>query len=255
MAKTNPALFSPFSDRDKAILAGLYLSKFNEHALSELGFTGFGQAFNTIGYAIGAKPASIKNYRDEFDPYFPNQRKGWHKRTLRDYCKKLFDNFANLGFMDFTDLIKGFLIDNYEIEKLTGELEKEDKSESVARRLMTGKSAEEYFRINYTTVNQFKHYALTDTTNMACGFDFKLSNEANLYCVEVKGLSLRTGSIAMTEKEFFVANKLKGKYCLFIVMNFAEKPSHRLFFDPLNSELIFKRTKRVTTQINYMTAI
>ena len=43
---------------------------------------------NVIGFALGAKPASIKNYRDEFDPVFPNKRKGWHKRPMRNYCKQ-----------------------------------------------------------------------------------------------------------------------------------------------------------------------
>jgi hypothetical protein len=246
---------SVFSNRDKAILIGLYLSKFDEDALNELGFDGINQAFNALGYSIGVKPASIKNYRDEFDPYFPNPRKGWHKRTLRDYCKKYLDNFSALNFGDFTDLVKSFVIQNYEIEKIIEKVEKIDRSESVAKRLITGKSAEEYFKINYLTVNCFKNYELNDTTNLACGFDFKLSQNTNFYCVEVKGLNLSTGSIAMTEKEFYVANELKQKYCLFIVMNFAEKPNHQYFFDPLNSGLTFKKTERKVTQINYSTSI
>jgi hypothetical protein len=36
--------------------------------LKELSFESFVEAFNVIGYALGSKPASIKNYRDEFDP-------------------------------------------------------------------------------------------------------------------------------------------------------------------------------------------
>lgn len=69
--------------RDKLVLTGLYLSKFDEAGLKRLGFKTFTEAFNVIGYALGAKPASIKNYRDEFDPLFPNRRKGWHKRETR----------------------------------------------------------------------------------------------------------------------------------------------------------------------------
>ena len=99
-----------FSNQDKAILIGLYLSKFDNEGLNEFGFEGFTQAFNTLGYSIGVKPASIKNYRDEFDPYFPNVRQGWHKRQLRDYCKQYLDTFSALLFNEFTDLIKGFII-------------------------------------------------------------------------------------------------------------------------------------------------
>lgn len=54
------------SSRDKSILAGLYLSKFNSEGLRRLGFDSFTEAFNVIGLALGVRPASVKNYRDEF---------------------------------------------------------------------------------------------------------------------------------------------------------------------------------------------
>lgn len=246
---------SSLSTRDKAILIGLYLSKFDEQGLTALGFERFNQAYNTLGYSIGFKPASLKNYRDEFDPYFPNPRKGRHNRQIREYCKKFLDNFSGLNLNTFTDLIKSFVIKNYEIEKIVEKIEKNDKSESVAKRLITGKAAEEYFKSNYASVNQFKDYELRDTTSMACGFDFKLSLDSNYYCVEVKGLSENSGSIALTEREFFVAKELKQKYCLFIVMNFIDKPKHEYFFDPLNSRLTFKKVARKITQINYSTSL
>ena len=62
--------------REKLILVGLYLSKYDSLGLKKLGFESFAEAFNVIGYALGSKPASIKNYRDEFDPLFPNREKG-----------------------------------------------------------------------------------------------------------------------------------------------------------------------------------
>ena len=68
------------SVRDRAILIGLFLSKFDKKGIEALGFSNFSEAFNTLGLSIGAKPASLKNYRDEFDPLFPNKRMGWHKR-------------------------------------------------------------------------------------------------------------------------------------------------------------------------------
>lgn len=244
-----------FSRRDKSILVGLYLSRFDEKALSALGFRGFNEAFNTLGFSIGSKPASIKNYRDEFDPLFPNPRKGWHKRPIRDYCKKFYNDFSKLQFGSFTEFVKSLVIDNYDIEKITEKVEKKDMSETVAKRLATGKAAEEYFKINYKLVSNFMNYELKDTTNLACGFDYKLSLEKDFYCVEVKGLNTNSGAIAMTEKEFYVANELRKKYCLFVVMNFVEKPNHQFYFDPLNSRLIFKKVERKVTQINYSTKI
>lgn len=248
-------MINTFSVRDKSILFGLYLSKFDEAALSALGFTSFNEAYNALGYSIGAKPASIKNYRDEFDPFFPNGRKGWHKRAIREYCKKLMEDLSSLNLETFTELIKGFVLKNYDVEKLVAKFENKDKSESVAKRLITGVAAEEYFKINYKKVNDFSELELKDTTNLACGFDFKLSSEIKYYCVEVKGLNANTGGITMTEKEFSVAQNLADKYCLFVVSNFIEKPIHQCYFDPLNSRLKFRKTERTVTQINYSTSI
>ena len=244
-----------FSIRDKAILTGLYLSKFDEDGLTALGFEGFTQAFNVLGYSLGTKPASIKNYRDEFDPYFPNPRKGWHKRIIREYCREFLNDFSSLNLGPFTDLIKSFVIRDYDIEKLIERIEEKDKSESVARRLVTGRAAEEYFKSNYHTVDNFLNFDLKDATALACGFDFKLSLHSEYYCVEVKGLNSNFGSISLTEKEFSVANEMRKRYCLFIVRNFVETPNHQLFFDPLHSSLSFKRIERRVTQINYATSI
>ena len=87
--------------RTKSILTGLYLSKYSEIALKELGFNSFQQAFNVLGFSLKTKPASIKNYRDEFDPLYPNQRKGWHKREIRDYCKVFYEEYENIDFVFF----------------------------------------------------------------------------------------------------------------------------------------------------------
>lgn len=245
-----------FTTRDKAILIGLYLSKFDEYGLLELGFDGVKQAFNTLGYAIGTKPASIKNYRDEFDPYFPNPRKGWHKRAIRAYCKTFLDNFGSLDFKEFNTLIESFLIKDYEIEKFISEtIEKKDYSKQIAKRLITGEAAEEYFQINHKKINEFSNFKLTDTRKNACGFDFRMSFEQNYFCVEVKGLNAATGSISLTEKEFNVAQNQKDKYCLFIVSNFVENPTHQFFFNPLESRLIFKKNERQIIQTTYNTIL
>lgn len=241
--------------RDKSILTGLYLSKFNEIGLKELDLNSFQQAFNILGYSLGVKPATIKNYRDEFDPLFPNNRKGWHKRAIREYCKKIYDEFNDLSFDDFSDLIKSFLIQSYELEKFIRKIEKKDYSQSIAKRLLTGKAAEEYFKLTYKKIDIFASFNLSDTTQMACGFDYKLSLQSDFYCVEVKGLNELKGGIQLTQKEFDIARKLKSKYCLFIVKNFKEKPLHEFVFDPLNSRLEFKEIKRDVVQTTYNTSI
>lgn len=241
--------------KTKSILTGLYLSKYNKEAIYELGFMSFQEAFNVLGFSLGSKPASIKNYRDEFDPLFPNNRKGWHKREIRDYCKNHFDEYKNVGFLEFSDLIKSFFIENYELEGFIKKIEKKDYSESVAKRLLTGKAAEEYFKSEYHKIEVFKPYELLDTTQMACGFDFKLSLHSNFYCVEVKGLNSLRGGIQLTEKEFQMAKEMTSKYCLFMVKNFKEKPIHDFIFDPLNSQLVFKEVRKEIIQNTYNASI
>lgn len=229
------------SIRDKAVIIGLYLSKFDKEALSEFGFKGIYEAFNTLGYSIGAKPASIKNYRDEFDPLFPNLRKGRHNRPIREHCKIYYDKFSLLDFVSFTELINSILFENHEFEKL---LIEQDISSTVAKRLITGKAAEEYFKINYESVDKFKDFTLVDTTLFGCGFDFKLLSHESFYCVEVKGLGDKSGIISFTEKESFMADKYKQQFCLFVALNFSEKPYHITIFDPLNSRLNFRKIER-----------
>jgi hypothetical protein len=237
-------------------LIGLYLSKFDTRGLNELGFYSANQAFNVLGYTIGVKPASIKNYRDEFDPYFPNDRRGWHKRELRDYCREILRQFENLRFDEFTDLVNDLIISNYEIEKVVKRLSHENKNtESVAKRLLTGKAAEEYFKKNYLSVPEFAGHNIFDATNLACGFDFKATRNSDFYCVEVKGLNHSSGRILMTEKEFAVASELKQQYCLFVVVNFAETPHHRLFFNPIGGQLNFNKTERKVIQTSYVASI
>jgi len=241
--------------RDKLIIVGLYLSKYSEKGLEQLGFDSFQEAFNVLGFSLGGKPSSLKNYRDEFDPLFSNNRKGWHKRKIRDYCKIFYDDYNTFDFVTFSSLIKSFLIQEYEVEEFIKTIEKKDYSESVAKRLITGKAAEEYFKSEYKKIEIFSSLQLHDTTLMACGFDYKLSLDSDFYCVEVKGLNKLKGSIQLTEKEFYVAQNLKKKYCLFIVKNFKEKPVHDIIFDPLNSQLVFKEIKREVIQTNFIASL
>ncbi len=243
------------SQRDKLILAGLYLSKFDKLALDELGFISFQEAFNILGFSLGGKPSSIKNYRDEFDPLFENNRKGWHKREMRGYLKEIYDGFYQLDFFEFSELVKSTIITDYSLLSI-GKTKKDiDYEKSIAKRILTGKAAEVYFMAEYKKIDIFSAYQIKDTTNLACGFDFRLTYEEAFYCIEVKGLNENKGSIQLTEKEFFVAQNLKSSFCLFIVKNFKEKPIHETIFDPLNSQLKFKEIKREIIQINYSTSI
>ncbi|MBU4480441.1 DUF3883 domain-containing protein [Patescibacteria group bacterium] len=243
--------------REKSILAGLFLSKFSERGLKYLGFDNFTEAFNVIGLALEVQPASVKNYRDEFDPVFPNKRQGWHKREMRQYCKDVYNSFKDLDIRNFSNLLKEIIYENHEIDVLMEQVaKKEDKESSFAKRLITGQAAEYYFKENYIKIDLFKDYLIEDTTKHGCGFDFKLCAQNKEFLgVEVKGLNSSSGNIALTNKEYSVAQLLRKRYFLFVVKNFKEIPFHDYFQNPLNSKLKFNRIETTITQISWNTIV
>ena len=259
MAQTEEMILNPqvMSRREKLILAGLYFSKYDSLGLKRLGFGSFAEGFNAIGYAMGSKPASVKNYRDEFDPLFPNQRKGWHRRPIRDYCLRVFEDYKDLDFESFTGLIQSFV--GYD-ENAWSEVQAEaqDQSESqFARRLITGLAAEQYFSSVQPGLPEFEGYTVENTTRLGCGYDFRLNIETrdDFLAIEVKGLRGQTGSVSLTPKEYEVASVLKSRFFLFVVKNFQESPIHEIYQDPLAGDLRFRRQERVTVQVSWLAVV
>jgi len=247
------------STREKLILSGLYLSKYDSVGLKALDFDSFTEAFNAIGYALGAKPASVKNYRDELDPLFPNKRKGWHKRSTRDYCLEVFERFKNIDFETFTGLVGSFFGYDSNTESATPAPEHERQWEgSFAQRLITGLAAERYFEEIQPTIPEFQGHVVENTTKFGCGYDYRLRSlegASEFIAVEVKGLRELTGSIVMTPKEYQAASALRASFFLFVVRNFRETPSHKVFQDPASGALQFRRAERVTIQVSWSATI
>ncbi len=242
------------SSRDKQVLTGLYLAKFDKEGLAKLGFASFTEGMNAIGYALDARPASIKNYRDEFDPLFPNPRQGWHRRKRRDYCLRLFEEYRHLDLDLFASLITSFV--GYSPAAADAP-EKVEGESAFAKRLITGVAAENYFEAVRRSVPEFEGFDSENTTRLGCGFDFRLSRQGHesFLAVEVKGLAQRFGGIALTEKEHAVAAALTDSYYLFVVRDFAESPSHVIYRNPLHGNLDFTRKERVVVQVSWQANI
>ena len=238
--------------RDKAILTGIYLSKFGGDALAEFGFKTYTEAFNVLGYATGTRPSSVKLYRDEFDQLIPNGRHGW-KRGVRPYCLHVLNAVEGASFGEFSNIIKAIVAGTPYIA-LPGS--GTAKTTFSAQRLVTGEAAERYFMQNYRKITEFEGYECHDTTKAGCGFDFMLAKGNDSFCVEVKGLNERQGSVMMTEKEHDTALLVGAKYCLFVVSNFRQRPEHTLFFNPiLNAKLAWQKEERTETIVTYNTKI
>lgn len=241
--------------REKSILAGLYFSKFDGEGLRTFGFGGFTEAFNVIGLTLGVRPGSIKNYRDEFDPLFPNKRKGWHQRPMREYCKKIYDSFGGLDLGNFTSLLKQILYKEHDLDLLIEQVAESgcDTDGSFAKRLLTGQAAEQYFMNAFKSIPTFDGLNIRDTTKLGCGFDFQLYSPSVSLAVEVKGLNDKYGNITLTEKEHAVASRMGDRYFLFVVKNFKEKPIHDLYQNPLGEGLVFTKVEQHIIQTSWTT--
>ncbi|HTB98290.1 MAG TPA: DUF3883 domain-containing protein [Terracidiphilus sp.] len=245
--------------RQRLIISGLYLSKFDLLGLQNLGFENFAEAFNVIGYALGSKPASVKNYRDEFDPIFPNSRKGWHKRPTREYCLEMYERFKDLDFDSFTGLVKSFFgFDQNLLSQMEPADARDDGTSIFAQRLITGVAAECYFESVHKSLPEFEGYSAENTTRFGCGYDFRLWKDQrhdDFLAVEVKGLKAQTGSLLMTPKEYNVASALGERFYLFVVKNFRETPSHSVFKNPLSCTLQFKKAERTLIQVSWVATV
>ena len=249
---------SRIPNREKLILTGIYLSKFGSIGLKKLGFRTYAEAYNVVGYALGSRPSSIKNYRDEFDPIFPNARKGWHKREIREYCKRVLDEYEQLDLVSFTGLIKSFVgqdENTWGTFQTTGE--GEERASGFAKRLITGLAAEKYFESVHPNLPEFQGLAMENTTQLGCGYDFRLSKqgEKGFLAVEVKGIRERVGSVLLTPREYEAATELRENYYLFVVKNFQKEPYHELFLNPIGGKLQFTRTERVLVQVSWLTRV
>lgn len=253
LAKDTKAL----SIREQSILLGLYLSKFDAEGISALGFSSFVEVYNTFALAIGTKPATIKNYRDELDPYFPNARKGWHQRPLRDHCAIIFDEYKDADIGALQNIVCSFVSVPLSEEEPSSQSQAQFQDNTFAKRLMTGKAAENFFVDNFSREPEFKDAELIDVTQTGCGYDFRLYSKTEdvPFAVEVKGLRMTTGSLAMTDKEYRVATEIGDRYFLYIVKNFEEVPMAVNIRNPLESSLAFNKYERVITQVSWRTAI
>lgn len=242
------------SSREKAIICGLFLSKFDTLGLKKLGFSTFKEAFNVLGLAISSKPASIKNYRDELDPLFPNTRAGWHKRKMREHCEKIYETYAKYDLDEMAALVSK--ISDCQLSLELSEDTSVD-SDSFAKRLATGRAAENFFIANYREESEFRSLLAIDVTQTGCGYDFKLHNKSDesFTAVEVKGLQTQRGGVNLTSKEYDTANTLGSAYYLYVVKNFEENPYAVKYCDPLRSELGFKRQERQIIQISWAATV
>ena len=91
---------------DDALVVAYYLSRRDLDGIKELEYKNFSVAFKELGKILGKKPATIKNMRDEFDPYFDNPRAGWYQRPLRKSRQIVLAKFADVTDEELIKIVR-----------------------------------------------------------------------------------------------------------------------------------------------------
>ncbi len=231
----------------KMMLAGLFLSKFNESGYKTLGYKSFAEAYRGLAAIVGGPWRSVKQYRDEFDPVFDNGRKGWWNRKMHPSRKLFLDEFGGMELDEFAQLVQTQFASNEDIDLEINHAAyqagvRTAADGSFAARMMTGKGAENYFEEHYAEYRRFSLCTVKRTTDMGCGFDFKLTPpKEDFLGVEVKGIARRKGQIQLTEKEFMMAGKLEKRFYLYVVTDFSRDPIPRVIENPLGGVYVYHK--------------
>lgn len=237
-----------------------YLAKFNKKAYLNLGFGNQKETHNAVGTILNIKPATVKNWRDEFDPLF-GHRVGWYQRSLSISRMKILEAVGDLSEYNLRSIIQDILRKENEVsvfeefEPLVSIIPEENKKQkkSYIPRNLTGRKAEEIFMEWYKSgqkdIPQGKDFI--DMRDYGCGYDFQIVVSQNrINAIEVKGVSFNDGGILITGKEWETAGIMKNDYYLVLVSNLDNDPVINIINNP-HERLSPKRNLQTVIQINW----
>lgn len=221
-------------NNEQAIVVSYYLSRFNDEALENLGYKTWNDAFADLSQKLQINKHTIKNWRDEFDP-FHGYRAGWHQRQPRKTISNIISQFEQLEEYDIRQVVEEIIIGN----KI--ELPEIDNSETTVisnpvfiLRGPTGKKAEQFFIEYHRNNNSPVAGELIDTRDLGCGYDFEIKSESDQHFIEVKGLASNIGGLLFTNKEWETAKQERTKFTVCLVSNIDDNPEISFINDPFS---------------------
>lgn len=213
-----------------ALVIGYYLSRFDQEGVRLLGYKSFNAAVQDISKKLSVKANTLKNMRDEFDPYHDNGRVGWYQRPVTGSRKRVMLAFRDLDEPAVrsivTDILSNPLSSPDEVTEIVADdtPEKRTAETIFIPRGPTGRKAEEFFLHQHIAGNTRFSGELKDTRDLGCGYDFAIGDGQEAVYIEVKGLSEDSGGISFTNKEWMVANEKGEAYVLALVSNIDSAP-------------------------------
>ncbi|TAF09127.1 MAG: DUF3883 domain-containing protein [Flavobacteriia bacterium] len=219
-------------------LLGYGLAKFDNEFIKQFGFktkTAFFDYF--VELKIVETGSVVKNRMDLFDPFFPNNgRKGWwQKGDAYIHRKYLIDSlFGNENVLGYSNIVKLYLKENYEIKELFVEVKPIVKSR-FKKLQETGLEAELYFMNNFNEISAFNKGILEDARLYGDGYDFQINVNENSFLAEVKGIRAKKGRFRLTENEYQKANEYKNDYVVTLVLNLDDLPTFLTIENPIKN--------------------
>lgn len=92
-----------------AYIVAYYLSRFDRNGYQKLGFGNMSETHEKIGFILGIPSNTIKNFRDAFDPYHENTRRGWWQRDLWHFEKEIYEGFKEYSEEELYILVRKIL--------------------------------------------------------------------------------------------------------------------------------------------------
>ena len=222
-------------ENELAMIVAFYLSKFGKEGLTNLGFQSYTQAFDQVGERLSVKRNSVKNWRDEFDPYYDNERKGWN-RKLRPSRHKVMVAFDDLSESALRAVVLDILTPaarpkvEIELRSALQEIKASEMSRKAGRTMdyvargPTGRMAEGYFMSRFRAGLTPFGGTLLDRRDEGVGFDFSAMKGSDHVRIEIKGIAKQPTGISFTDKEWRVANETQDSYFLGVVIDVMESP-------------------------------
>lgn len=216
-----------------ALIVGYAMSRLDEGYLMSQGVKTWRAAFSRAAEVLEVPPASLKNLRDEFDPFHDNSRRGWWHRPIRPNRQRVMGDLSGLSDDALVECVNRILAKD---EAATDELFDSlvgvrAPAHNVAERLFTGRRAENLFLENCESWIGVSRPDVVDRRDSALGFDFGVDGIPQR-AIEVKGLKGLSGAIQFTDREWSEAKVRRNEYWLVVVGNVAATPVFKLWKDP-----------------------
>jgi Protein NO VEIN, C-terminal len=242
------------------MVCGYYLSRWDRVAYEGLGYGTQQATHDALGKNLDVPAASIKNWRDEFDPVHDNPRQGWHKREMYPTRRRTIEALGHLTEEELRELVRNIAsVPNGQpadgVVGAIGDTEEIDggKEGVFGLRGPTGVKAEKAFERFHAESGKPAPGTLLDRRYDQCGYDYEIDATSGRLCVEVKGLAGSSGGITFTNKEWMIAREMGDSYFLAMVRNVATEPDVSLLRNPAD-QLSAKMRTYTTVQTDWSVA-